>query len=157
MVATLKSQSNIKFDEAQKRFDGLNRAGHDAQELIKKGELESAEGRIEKADPKSCYAGFSGIKGDIADRKAKAAVRIQEGDAVVARKPKQAIKIYVSARRIDSEYPTLGQKIDNAQQAYARMPKKHVARNWIITLLILGGVSYGLYVAAQHAGNGNGN
>lgn len=152
-LGDLKSQSNIKIAEATKRASLLNETARQARGLIKQAKLETAQGSLQQADPKGCYSSFNSVRSEIDEHKSKAEALVKQGDAVVERKPKEAIRFYASARQVNGEYSGIDQKTSYAQGVQARLPKSHKGRTAIVWIIVLGALAGLFYAASQVKSN----
>lgn len=148
-LGDLKSQSNLKIAAADKQIAALTAGAKNARTSMKQTRLGSAMEALKAADPQGCYAGFKELLAEIGERERQAAGYVRQGDEVVQIKPKNAIKLYEAAAKVNSEYPDIQNKRAAALEAERVRPKTHRARNLTILLLVLAGIGVGVYYGCK--------
>lgn len=86
------------------------------QTFISQGRLQSATALLRQSSPPNCDTRFATMRSEIARRHDIAKRTVAEGDAILPRAPRQAIRLYRVATRSDSEFPGLSERIRYARE-----------------------------------------
>jgi len=144
------ADSNDTIRKAEDRRAELETAAKDASSAIKQARLRTAASTLSQSDPDGCYENSQKVRREILEREARADGLIRQANEALSKHPKEAIRILETVATVNSEIPDLPAKLAQAKEAERLRPKAHIARNAVVSIIVLGGITYGLIYAGQH-------
>lgn len=152
-VAILRARISISTARIEERHEALKSAAKEISKFMDSHLIGSALrvlDRVERETP-TCDARFKNWRSEASEQYAAASQLVREGDQMLGPGPRQALKLYESAGRMNREQPELSAKLLRAREAVrASGGGGHPVAKAVVWTVVIGAAVAGAAYADQY-------